>query len=82
MPHQRLGVGGRGHLPAVTYADSKDTEMQGPEPVSAAGLSMFLHQPDVETEPCGAEGGSSGLLSSDHGYGNVLLNSVTPVAAF
>ena len=55
---------------------------KGLEPVSVAGLSIFLNQPDVETEPCGAEGGSSGLLSSDHGYGDVLFNSVTPVAAF
>lgn len=72
-----IGVGGQRPFSFCHLCSQQETERWG----SRASLSCQT-QPDVETELCGAGGGITGLLASDHGYGDVLLNSVTPVAAF
>ena len=50
MPHQRLGLGGRGHFLSVTYAHSRRQRGEGLEPVSVARLNQMLRQSYAELE--------------------------------
>lgn len=71
-----FGVGGQSPFSCWDLCSQQETERGG----SRASLRCQT-QPDVETELCRTGGGISGL-ASHCGYGHVLLNSVTPVAAF
>lgn len=50
MPHQSLGLEGRGHFLAETYAHCRRRKGEGFEPVSVARLNQMLRQSYVELE--------------------------------
>lgn len=50
MPHQSLGLGGRAHFLAETYAHSRRQRGEGLEPVSDARLNQMLRQSYAELE--------------------------------
>lgn len=49
-PHQSLGLGGRAHFLAETYAHSRRQRGEGLEPVSDARLNQMLRQSYAELE--------------------------------